>query len=310
MKRLSVYISIGNLAFDFVSEVKISSSWQTLTDTCTIELPPNIKLRDGGVLPQINTGDPVEVQLGFDAQLETLFTGYVSSIGADIPLQLSCEDEMYTLKRKRVTGAWSKVSLPALFSSILPASISYQAQDIDLGAFRIGNATVAQVLDELRSTYGIRSYFRNGILYCELLQSTPSKTYTYSFQSDILENNLKFRRKEDLLLKVRAVGIQPDNSRIEVEVGDPEGQERTLHYFNIDKATLQQRAEADLDNLKVEGYQGSFMVEGGWVKPGDAIEFLDNDYPDRQSINLVESVEIDFGQNGYTQSISVWKRVS
>lgn len=310
MKRLTTYITIGDLVFDFVHQVSVSSSWKQLTDTAQISLPRNIRLKDGGVLPNIPVGAAVSIQIGYDLDNVEVFAGYVARIGADLPIVLECEDEMWNLKQTIVSESWAKVGLRTMLNAILPSNIVYDAVDVDLGAFRIDQVSVAKVLETLQSQYGLRSYFQENVLYVGFAHSRDPEQHPYSFQENIVSSGLEYRLKENTRLQVRAVSMQPDNTKLEVKLGDEGGEQRTLHYYNLDQETLQARAEAELARLKVDGYRGSFQAFGDPVcLHGDVAEVADSEYPDRAGSYLVDRVDVRFGQGGYRREIHLGGKV-
>lgn len=190
MKTLNCRISIGKWEFDFVHSVEIVSSWDTLTDTCTITLPRNIKYtRNNQELTNIFEGpdavffrgDKVKVELGYDGEFTVLFGGYVADVRNDKPTEILCEDPMYQLKQSWI----DKLNLPAgklstLINTLLGdgsfenergflfgddpefevADNSRVISDIDISEWAVANTTIAKVLDKLRKNSGIATYFR------------------------------------------------------------------------------------------------------------------------------------------------------
>ena len=95
----------------------------------------------------------------------------------------------------------------------------------------------------------------------------------------------------------------PDNSKIEVEVGDTEGDVRTLHFYNLAKAELEKIAEESIKTLRYDGYSGSFLTFGQpMVNHGDIVEIEDLKY-NRAGQYLVKRVLRTFGAQGYRQKI-------
>ncbi len=182
MKRLICDITVGAWKFDFVTNIEIVSSWDTLTDTCNIEIPRNItfkrddvELTDfiGGENPVFFRGDPVLVKLGYDGVLKTRFIGRLSEVIPSKPLVLMCEDEMYRLKQAYIGESinFENTTLPELIDKIFDVSEGgnlgffsdsrKRVENISIGKIAISNTTVAKVLDYLRKKLGIVSYFRN-----------------------------------------------------------------------------------------------------------------------------------------------------
>ncbi|MEO1053910.1 MAG: hypothetical protein AAFX87_24955 [Bacteroidota bacterium] len=91
--------------FDFVTDVNIKTSWKSLTDTCEITFPRNLRWEGGTRLvndsrtnPVLARGDKVTVELGYDDNLETAFVGYINKIYPDAPVKIECEDKSWFLK--------------------------------------------------------------------------------------------------------------------------------------------------------------------------------------------------------------------
>lgn len=182
MKKLSSQISVGAWVFDFVTNVEITSSWDTLTDTCTIEIPRNISFkRDGedltefigGENPVFFRGDQVIVKLGYDGFLKTRFMGRLSDVMPRKPLVLVCEDESYRLKQAFIddTINFEKTTLKDIINTLfeeetggsldfIPESDKAIADVSIEGKIDVSKTTVAKVLDFLRSKLGIVSYWR------------------------------------------------------------------------------------------------------------------------------------------------------
>lgn len=304
MKRLTAHIEIGDLVFDFVHQVVVSSSWKSLTDTAQITLPRNVKMKDGGVLPNIPIGEKVSIRLGYDNANIEVFSGYVVRIDASLPVVIECEDEMWKLKQTRVSQSWNKVSLRTMLEAILPTSIMYDAPDVDLGAFRIDQASIAKVLETLQAQYGLRSYFQDNVLFVGFAHARSPEVHEYDFSELPPVRGLQYRLQSESLIQVRAVSMMPDNTKIEVQLGDEGGEQRTLHYYNLDTETLQARAESELSRLRINGYRGSFEAFGVPIcLHGDNAQLTDSEYPDRAGTYLVDRVDIEFGQGGYRRHI-------
>lgn len=314
MKNLSCSIDIGKVHFDYVIGVNIKSSIDTLTDTCTINVPRKLTWKDKiialGEEAILKRGNAVEIKLGYSNPVELAFKGYLKNIKAEIPVELECEDLMYKLKTKPVTHSYKSVDLQTLLNDILPGNISFTCVDVDLGMFRIKQATPAKVLQELKETYGLYSYFREGILWVGLAYwEDYRQTHKFKFAYNIKRSNLEFRQAEDQQVKVKAISILPDNKKLEVEVGDPEGETRTLHFYNITKeADLKKLAEEEIKKYRYDGYRGKFTAFGEpFVRIGDAVTIIDDERPERDGTYLVKAVDYSFakGGKGFSQVIEI-----
>ena len=182
--RLTFREVLGTFApqvFTFSTEVVIESSYDNLTDTAKVIIPKKIKYQkeDGtpvdsitrGEDPLFKIGNEALIEVGYNAQLNEVFRGYVSGVRQKFPLELMLEDEVYQLKKTTVTVSLNNPSLEELLGVIFEQvpGVTYQiTANQNLGKFRITSATPAQVLDELRKKHGIYSFFREGVLYVGL----------------------------------------------------------------------------------------------------------------------------------------------
>lgn len=317
MKRLSSKISFGNFSFDYVCEVEVTSSYETLTDTAKIVVPNKLHWKSerlvSGEKPLLKRGDKVKIELGYNEQYQTVFEGYITQIKPDKPVTIICEDEMWLLKQKIVTKSYNQVSLDTLLKDISP--MPYEAAKVNLGKFRISKATIAQVLDELGKKYSLRSFVQNGVLKVgfpyipDVLQQTKDKVF--EFKNNIISHDLIYQRAEDMKIRVEGVSILPNNQKIKANAGDPEGDVRTIHKYAMTQADLQKFCEAEVKRLKFEGYRGKFVTFGEpYVKVTDQIILKDNEFPDREGRYLVKSMTYKFGMNGYRQEVEPSLKVS
>jgi hypothetical protein len=319
MRQISCRVQIGKYEFNRVAEVKINSSYENLTDTATLTIPRKLQFEgkpitgDDGIF---KTGDVVNIYLGYDFKNELIFSGFIANVKPGTPLEFRCEDLMYLLKRGALKKSFpGKIKVKALLQDILPG-YNIVCPDIDLGQTRIINETPAQVLSNLNRTYGFKSWFRNGTLYCGLsywleLQQSPPPVFVFSGrQANIIEHDLTYQDKESVRLKVTAISINPDNSKTEIEIGDPEGEQRTLTYYNVSKKDLTEFAKLDLEKFRYTGFRGTFTTFGSpVVRHGDIVQLIDPEINDRNGRYIVKSVDTTFGQRGYRQKIELEARV-
>ncbi|QYS89164.1 hypothetical protein [Flavobacterium davisii] len=159
--NINIKITIGGkLVITQVKSIEIEKSIDKFSDTAKIELPRGFRnLKVNGttdtiayksIFELINKGDTVVVEAGYNGELVKEFEGYISSVGADIPLILECEDEMYRLKKlPKVSKTFSSCKLKDIVNFLLP---NYQSEviDMDLGKFMIDNATPFDVFERLK----------------------------------------------------------------------------------------------------------------------------------------------------------------
>lgn len=312
MFRVDVNIKIGVLNIDFVVDGEIKSSWKNLTDTAKIVLPRNIKKFKGTELIQdlIAKGDEVEIKLGYDGVLKTEFVGFVTEVEVGIPLVIHCEDYMWKMKQSTISHSWKSATLDDIVYLITPNDIEYECLDFSIGAFRIDKASPAQVLEYLKSHYGMKPFFRGKKLYVGF--AYPLDQYAvvkYDFQRNAKEagKKLKYTRKSDVKLKVKGISYKADGTKLEYETGDADGAERTLSYYNCTLESLKENVHRDFDKLLYEGFRGDFKAFARpYVQHGDIASIVDDQVPDHVGAYFVDSVKIEFGpKSGIERTIEL-----
>ncbi|MBA9078936.1 hypothetical protein [Rufibacter quisquiliarum] len=314
---LTCEIYIGPYVFRKINKVKIKNTWKELGAEATISLY-NLK---GKLEQAITAGMPVEVWLGYDGILRKEFSGYVRSISPKIPFEVECEDEVYHLKRKTVNNSWRSISLRNLLEYLMPhAVLSANIPNVILSPFRLNKVTVADALRKLKEEYLMCAYFRDGRLFVGLpytefssQSGVPGGAAIYDFAKNIAsEGSLTYRNKEDVRLRAKVVNILKNNTRQQIEVGDPDGELRTLTFRNAsaNESELRKLAERELEKYKFEGYRGSFTGFGlPYISHSGTIELRDSRYPQRAGRYVVDSVNTTFGVDGFRREIEIGKAV-
>lgn len=314
MLRLTSDIELGPFGFKGVTEARVESSWDNLTDTCTLVFPRRVswKGRDlaTGSDPLLKRQMPVTVRLGYDDQTTEVFRGYVRDVSGEIPARVECEDDMYLLKRGEFNASYRNVTLAKLISDMVGenTSVPYQVvADQPLGQLRISKASPAKVLEFIRERYFVRSFFREGTLYVGLAYvAALQRSRSIRFDRNVVSNNLEFRERDDVKMSLKGIIMLPGNKKKEVQVGDEFGEVRTFHYYNISEADAKKRLEAEIERLKFTGYRGSFTTFGSPdIRHGDIVDLSDPIYPDRAGRYLVKSVKTTFGAGGYRQEVEL-----
>lgn len=301
-------------SLDFVTAVEIIRDTEKLTAEAKITLPKKLKW-DGSPEIPVHRGDSVRISLGYDDNLQLAFVGWVRDVGFKTPVVITCEDDMFKLKQMpAVKKAYRSVNLETLLKD---QGITHRLNimgEQSLGAYRVTADTVASLLGKL-SEQGIRSFFRyeNGepVLYSGVLferDSTPAQAFKTGLNI-ISDQNLKQQKSENMRLRVKAVSLMPDNKKIKVEVGDSDGEHRTLHTYNKTESELKVWAEQEAKRLKRDGLTGSFTTFGfKLVDPLDAIGLVIDGT--KMGVYQVKKVAIKYGDGGFHQEITLGLRVA
>ncbi len=316
MYRLTAKIEIAGSRLwrlDKVTEVEITRDTEKLTDECRMVLPKKMRWDDSAEIP-VRRGDNVKVWLGYDDNLQLAFIGYVRDVGFKTPITITCEDEMFKLKQMPTQKiAYRNVTIETLLKE---QGLTYRLRvmgEQNLGQYRVTADTVAALLGHLQEN-GIRSFFRyeDGapVLYCGVLferDSRPSQVFATGMNI-IDDQSLEQQKAENMRLRIKAISLMPDNKKIKVEVGDADGELRTLHAYNKQDDELRAWAEQEMARLKRDGLAGSFTTFGyRLVDKLDAIGMkIDGK---REGVYQVKKNVIKYGTGGFRQEITLGGRV-
>lgn len=298
----------------FVTAVTITRDTEKLTAEAQITLPKKMKW-DGAAEIPVKRGDTVKISLGYDDDLQTAFVGYVRDVGFKTPITITCEDDMFMLKQMpAVKKAYRSVTLETLLKEQgIKQRINVMGEQ-SLGAYRVTAETVASLLGKL-SEQGIRSFFRyedgEPVLYCGVLferDNSPAQVFKTGLNI-ISDQNLKQQKAENMRLKVKAVSLMPDNKKIKVEVGDSDGELRTMHTYNKKESELKAWAQQEVKRLKRDGLTGSFSTFGfKLVDPLDAVGIVIDG--NKMGVYQVKKVIVKYGDGGFRQEITIGLRVA
>lgn len=289
------------LEFESVNKVVIVESVKTLGNKATIVLPRNFKKVAGKSIKELlSPGDPVKIWLGYDEKLHEEFRGFLQEVESGAPLTLHVDDEFYPLKRNNIIKAWKSISLKELLEYIAPG-YTINCPDVQLGAFSIDNLSTFRVLIYLQENYGFYSSLKNNVLTClwPFDIGMSEVLHTYEFYTITVKNNkLKYRRAEDVKLRVKATSIPKNGSKpITYEVGNKE-HDSSLYEIKIPEQSyedLKKFADAKYKQLCFNGYSGSITGFGNpRTHAGDTLKIVDKQEPDREGNYLIEAVTITY----------------
>ncbi|MGB1307534.1 MAG: hypothetical protein ACPG6B_01390 [Oceanihabitans sp.] len=299
------------LVINKVSSVEIESSLKLLTDKAVIKLPRNVKFFDKNKVREVfRRGAPVIIAFGYNGEYVKEFEGYVTQTSASIPIEISCEDEMWKLKQLPVNASFKSVSLQDLLQSVAPNYSVDALEGVALGGVRFAQTNVAAVLAELqKAPYNLFSYMKGKQLVCGKYYSDDSDQETVNFhlERNAVSNDLNYRSAVDIILKVKGVSVLKDGKKIEVDIGDDGGDVYTLTYYNIEaKAEVKKLLEKDYETKKRGGFDGSFTAFGTpSVSHGMKVKLASQLYPDREGVYYIESVKKTFDKSKIRQVITL-----
>ncbi|HXS58987.1 MAG TPA: hypothetical protein VN726_22845 [Hanamia sp.] len=367
------------LIFDFVHEFSCSDNWRDLTNKGKVTVPKNLYVRDannqlvplfgtnvniGGFSsnpPLLMRGDQVTIDWGYKffkngkeifqgtkSNNGSLFQGWISEVTSKKPMEFLVEDNMWKLKQIQAPlHTFSATDTLENILSYLLKNTPYTVNALTsttFGAFRVGNETVAEVLARLRKQFHFESYFRGNELRCgsTIYIESEANTSTFTFQQNIISDELEYRRKDDIVLSIVASNkIEEETgkltkdghnktkcTRLEVLVTlqngsdvpttfvktkgqdyppNTGGERMTLPYPGATSiAQLVSLATAELKKFYYTGFKGKFTTFGlPYVRMGDNVQLMDNVLPERNGLYKVRGVEYTGGVNGLRQTIEL-----
>ncbi|WP_373172647.1 hypothetical protein [Prevotella merdae] len=316
MYRLTAKIEITGAKswrLDFVTGVEITRDTEKLTDICKITLPKKIKWDGENEVP-VKRGDAVKVWLGYDDRNELAFAGYVKEVGFKTPVVLECEDEMFKLKQMAaIKKAYKSTTLEQLLKDQGLTDVKVMGEQT-LGAYRVTADTVASLLGKLQES-GIRSFFRcedgKPVLYSGVIfeRGTGASQVFATGINIINDQSLEQQKADTMRLNVKAVSILPNNKKIKVEVGDADGERRTITTYNKTESQLKAWAEQEIKRLKRDGLKGSLTTFGyKLVDKLDTVGVKIDGTP--MGVYQVKKNVIKYGSGGYRQEVTLGLRVA
>ena len=323
MYVLGARLEIGDKEFRRVHSVEIKKSVKQLQNTAVIKIPTTARLvRSGEFVTEVETakafqvGDECKINLGYDGNLKEEFRGFVSKIKPQIPLEIEVDDETYLLKRKHLNHSFRKTNLREVIEYVIAGTgikLVEEIPDLQFDVFYLKRTSAANALQKIAKEYGLRIYFSSWMtLYVGITNENDDTIVKYAMGKNVIKNALEWVSEDDIKLKVKAISVRPDNSRIEVEQGDEDGDRRTLWFYNIaSKKELSIKAKAEIEKYKYSGYKGSmttFLLPN--AAPGNVASMEDKDFPERSGDYLIESVETKFSERGARRKVELGIKVS
>jgi hypothetical protein len=357
------------LTFTFVTEFTIESSVDKLTQTAEIVLPRKLYARDNNDKlyslyskdfnvagfnnsnPLILKGDRVQIYAGYKYDDENTtglwFDGFVSKVGAGKPFTIYCEDYMWKLKQKPAPNkVWKGYTVSSMLREMLQGTgVTLNATSeigitYDVGYFTTQNMSVAQVLEKLRKDASLYSYIRGTELRVgyPLYVESEAVTHTFEFQKNIIDSDLEYKRKEDVVLsaicktvdtvsagttksgkaktkkKRKQILVYFKNNEFKSEditdkeaPANTEGERRTFHYFDgTPDNVMVDDAKKRLEEYYYTGFSGDITVFGTpYVKHGDNVTLVNPVLSEMNDTYKIKSVTYTGGINGLRQVLKL-----
>ena len=199
MYRLNWHITIGKYKVQTLKEVKITTSVLNLSDTATIEMPGQYLNTWRTIEDKVHVEDPVTIQLGYNNDLETEFTGYLKRIARDDnSLVLECEDALYLMDKTVKDVEYKSIKVKTLLENILkqvdPEMKVECDYDFTYEKMVVFKSTALDVLKKIHSDTKANIWFEGKTLHVHPVyqkKKEGEKPVIYDTEVNVQSNELK-----------------------------------------------------------------------------------------------------------------------
>lgn len=346
MLRLHNKITINGTEFTAIVELEAVKTWQTLTDTATVTVPNNFQKDNQPVTVGqdgfFKRGHSIKIEAGYFPNLNVIFEGYIRRIIPGNLITIEAEDASFLLKDGRVTKGLKDTDLDELLGEIIPSTVGFENVSAKLGDFRIKNATAAQVLEELKKTYSLITFFKGDELRVGLAYYPgEGEKHTFYLEGEgqhirsvargddqnvglIIDDDLEYIGADEFDIKIQGVSMQKDNTKIELYASFDDAQEVVISESDpgggqVEKIGIPGLDKADLTDFITErlklrlntGIRGSFTTFlEPFVNHGDEVTIKSEKNPEKEGTFLVKKVTPTAGTSGGRQVIELDREIT
>ena len=296
-----------------VTAIEFERTFKEITARGTLTLPRNYTFFGKtdikyNAQKAFSRGDQVIISFGYDGNNIKEFEGYISAIANDIPIIIQFEDEMFKIKRLPVNYSAAKTTLEKLLKTIIPGYQIDALENVELGGIRFSNTNVGAVLDKLKSTFNLYTFYRDGSIKCGKYYSGNAGSEKFHLERNCVSNDLNYKRSDELLINIKCISTLFNGSKVTVEnIGDKDGEEHTLSFYNIsDKSRLREMGLIAYRKMKKDRFDGKFTAFGlPSVIDGMRCELESSLYEDRAGTYYIDKVYKTFDRGGIRQEITI-----
>lgn len=311
------------IIFNKINEINVTTSIHNLTDTCTITLPKNFTNKKGNtIFDYLTQGDEIIVKTKYAEHKDwhQIFRGYITNINDTTPATITCQNEMYRLKKVLVQPEKiEQFNLETWFKKYVNDIKIKTVGDIKFGSLDINSEmTMAEALLKLLDVYSfLKCYFYKDELVFTMLASPSAEkdAIVLGIGKNVITDSLEYVKAEDVKVCIKATSIivrQNKNEKLEVML--PEGAKNLKDYeqrhFHVPECTTEKElrtfAENKLKEFKVDKLTGSVTLFGvPRVEKTDIVHILSPRKNFNDRLFFVDAVTYQFGLNGYRQIVNL-----
>lgn len=289
--------------------IAVNQSWRTLTNTAELVLARTASERQVKLLQEtFRVGDPVTITMGVNNETAEEFAGYITQVGMGMPMVLKLEDEMWKLKRKRVTVVGTAMKLKALLAKVA-AAYEIECVDTEVGDVRYVNQTAAQILADLKNM-GIHSYFRGKTLVSNKYTNEAAGTVKVTLERCAGDN---LQQKQVDTVKVVVTTWKTSGTMLKAEAGEDGGTVIELQRPGLTQAAAKALADETLKKAKQPGLTGTVNLFAlPKVEVLGKIEIKSGLFPEKNGTYYIDSIQkrASVEDLTYVQTVTVGDKAS
>lgn len=299
--NICIRITIADsIQFNVCNSIQINKSVHNLTNTAVIQLPREYKnavdeagkpidVHGKSILNFINKNDKIKIEFGYDNDFKTEFEGYITKIGADVPLVLECEDEMTQLKKApRITKMIQSGKIMDVIKAVVPETYTVECDaDYTMGKWLIKDATPYEVLEELKNKVGtIKAYFKDNktLVVGSIIDFKPTTVHEFNFSENVRRgSDLKFNQLAETQRYITVESKQANGKTLSYSTGEKGENTETIKLTpSLTLDELKKYANMFLNTNKTNRLEGTL---DSWcyprTQPGDVAQIYRPYYADR-----------------------------
>ena len=311
--KITTEIVIDGRKLNFLESLRIDKDVNKLSDTATIVIPGARGSITLEVEQKIRRGMPISIACGYEDELLPELEGKVLSVRTDNRITLQVEDGMFALRVPTKNRVLKEVTANEVLGEILSGAgldlsivPGKHTEAIRFDKFTLRNVTAFEALAKLKRQTGYNYYLRGKELHIQLkhLTDRPGKVVPLDFRYQVEKSNLKYIRADERIMEIEVIGIDRENKRYPVRVGQSGGDKFTMYRYNVtDPGALKAYGKEMLKRHQYTGFEGSIT---GWLTPyytvGDSLRLINPNYTDREGTYMAERVLLEASRSGGRRS--------
>lgn len=326
MLVMTSHIEIGNTKNIKPKSVTITEDVGTYIDTCVITLPIRTYLKNNykdspppvrintAVNTIFNTGDKVEVYLGYDGNNKLKFKGFVSNILMENELNIECEGYAYLFKNKFFTKSYQKTTLKQILQDLTKDSdikLSKYIPDLQITNLTFDNYPYLRVLDYFKQELLCNVTFYDDVLYVGALKYAtpfPQQTVKDGWNVENLYSIRKVKEKELVRIVIEEKSddgcCRKTKSSSSFKTG-PEEKKVTIKP-GLSESFKQIVADELQKQNDYKGYEGTLrcFLEP-YFRKGYICEVISDIFPEKNTLYFVEKVQTNYNSSNDYQSLTL-----